>query len=954
MGCGPARDTARSGTYGTRARYGRLRGRAVGEEETGGLRGLRAWAEDASRRTAQLLPQTGRVLRDAADYDDAIDELGRLEALLEHDPALRNTVGIRLGALFVLRYAAGNRPEDRQRAEQLLREGRTPKPGVDIPAEDIEMASLFLSWLPLPQLGAMMRGELSFTDASLMSVEPGAAEAVEAAMREFAASTRADGSPEGAQIRRVIAGIDAFRATGEPDGLLDVIPEGHPFAAQLRQMVGMLQDVPQATRTEFVRQAPTLDVQSPDALAMQGLVPALMLMTDGVTRHDADQLRAAGVALRKAHAQMSPDHPMAGRVADTVDALRHLGEGTDGNLADLDTARRDLPESFRTLVETLTAGNDSVRLPLRVFDLKHALSKAQRDGDREAAHRAIAELEGLVEGLTPHDPPYFLVHLALADGHIDDGRLHEDREAMLRGVGHVDLVVAAGEHAPSPVRATLRAREEQARTVRAVLTRDPAPMADLPTAGPDAAPGELCRSAQALHIRHLLTRDPLDLDQAIELGTRARRIFAEGRAQSLAAGGLWDLSGYHRTRWDATRGIRDMAAATETALESLRALAADVVLQLGAEQGLLAARSGASRAVEAALWAATHGQVDEAVTALELGRALVLRAASVSAGVPELLEAAGHPGLAAAWREQLRRSGGGPAAPASVASAAAPAPASDAASSFADELPSALRRQALEALGYRRGGGAGSQGHDRHLDPDQGRRRDQGMLRDQGPDQGRDEGRGWALGEVPGVRELSAAVEACDADALVYLMSGRGSDPGVAVVVGPDGGTRAVGLPLLCEDRSGPLVRYLTAAAARSRHLEGLSEGGPLAEESGPVDGAAVERAWEQALSGLCDWAYPAAMGPVLDALAAPNAAAARPDVRPASRCRGWSSSRAGTWGWCRGTPPGCPARSPRSTPAGSWPSVTPPPADSSPAPPSATAGRRPERPCCSRTRGWT
>lgn len=73
------------------------------------------------------------------------------------------------------------------------------------------------------------------------------------------------------------------------------------------------------------------------------------------------------------------------------------------------------------------------------------------------------------------------------------------------------------------------------------------------------------------------------------------------------------------------------------------------------------------------------GRPEAAVTALELGRALVLHAASAATGVPELLAARGHRELADAWRKET-------AAPHTEGGRI---------------LPGSLRRQALEALGYR-------------------------------------------------------------------------------------------------------------------------------------------------------------------------------------------------------------------------------------------------------------
>ncbi|MGW2743735.1 CHAT domain-containing protein [Streptomyces sp. NPDC001450] len=227
----------------------------------------------------------------------------------------------------------------------------------------------------------------------------------------------------------------------------------------------------------------------------------------------------------------------------------------------------------------------------------------------------------------------------------------------------------------------------------------------------------------------------------------------------------------------------------------MQALAGDVVLQTGPDHGLLAARSGADRGMRAAIWAASEGRVEEAVAALELGRALVLRAASTSRAVPELLEARGHRDLAQAWRD------------ASVNGAGQ-------ADALPRELPSSLRRRALEALGHREPGGA--------------------------------------LFGTPTVDELRAGVAQGDADALVYLIAGEGTLPGMGIVVGPDTGTGVRALPLLSHEKSGPLERYLDAAAQRQQ-----SRGS-----------APATQAWEEALSELCDWATEAVVAPLMTGIA--------------------------------------------------------------------------------------
>lgn len=99
--------------------------------------------------------------------------------------------------------------------------------------------------------------------------------------------------------------------------------------------------------------------------------------------------------------------------------------------------------------------------------------------------------------------------------------------------------------------------------------------------------------------------------------------------------------------------------------------------------------------------------------------------------------------------------------------------------------------------------------------------------------------------------ELKGGIVRGGADALVYLLAGRGDRPGMAVVLGPDIGTRVRALPLLSGAASGPLEAYLDAAAERQH-----------------TGSAAALRAWEDALVELCDWATGAAVVPVLTGVA--------------------------------------------------------------------------------------
>ncbi|KPC91304.1 hypothetical protein ADL27_31045, partial [Streptomyces sp. NRRL F-6602] len=112
---------------------------------------------------------------------------------------------------------------------------------------------------------------------------------------------------------------------------------------------------------------------------------------------------------------------------------------------------------------------------------------------------------------------------------------------------------------------------------------------------------------------------------------------------------------------------------------------------------------------------------------------------------------------------------------------------------------------------------------------------------------------------TPDPAALGAALAASGADALVYLIPGEGFRPhipGRALVLRPGRAEPEVlPLPLLLTPGSHQLERYLAAAGRRSaRHPSAAAR-------------EAAEAEWRAALDALCDWAWPAAVGPVLDTL---------------------------------------------------------------------------------------
>ncbi|WP_159048867.1 CHAT domain-containing protein [Streptomyces sp. NRRL B-3648] len=355
---------------------------------------------------------------------------------------------------------------------------------------------------------------------------------------------------------------------------------------------------------------------------------------------------------------------------------------------------------------------------------------------------------------------------------------------------------------------------------------------------------------------------PVLLDGAISRLTRARTLLAEGRGEHRRVDVLTKLAEAHMMRAATRTGPHaraDEQAFLEVSREALDELAADVLLQTGADHGLSAALNGDLLAERLAWAALILRRPADAVADLEKGRGLVHQAAVASRGIPRLLDAAGHPELARRWRAHVRtgpprlspdaiplhpagipRTPDAPLRPAG----SVPPTGSPTRPAGGPPIPSALRREALAVLGVR-------------ARPGQGR----------------------GVRQMAGTADVAALTEglaASGTDALVYLVPGtplpHGAFPGHALILRPGAAPAMLPLPELIRPGSEPLERYLDAAARRSRALAD-----PHLHVSWK---SAYDEHWQVMLRELCDWAWPAVMGPVLSAVR-PSPSARRPQNRP-------------------------------------------------------------------------
>lgn len=802
--------------------------------ESGGVRALRTWATEAGERAARLLGRDDdRSPASAGEFESSDAELSRLRPLLDHEPELLGRITLVHGGLLAIRHATGRGlPDDPERARRLLEEvrDRTTVAGERMAEDGRQWAAMFLMTVsghvdPGGPAGAPPDFWSVFDRAT--AAGPGGA-AAEAA-RMAALADEAGQLPVPPELRarlgqmRDVLSYMSETDLSDPGTVLAMLPPDLPFGEQLRTMLDLVAALPGSDDSAApadgagsrespvpgaVGQEPQSESESEpepeaDDAVTSAWVAAVLGLPETLQTGDPESLNRLLHRLGGQLDLLPQGHGRASEIENLMRMVLQTAGPLGGSRADSGMAHGQI-DSVVAHFAGWPAGDPAVAdltVGVRAYELFLRMNAAEEAENEEEHRRLAGEVEAL-ERETPADhafrPVVELVHgTALTSTAARTG----DSEMLTRGLARLEAALTDMPMAPPGFpREEFVAAREALRALRAVQGDTPGLMPDPAPPAPGAAPGTRYLAALTATLRHSTTEDPADLDAAISGLEQVRDDVRRGRWPQLAAPALWQLAENYRRRLERTQDPADRDAATDAALESLQALAGEVVLQGGSDHGLVAARSGADRGVRAAIWAASQGRVEDAVAALELGRALVLRAASSSRAVPELLESRGHHDLAAQWRAAER---GGDTA----GNGTAP-------DTVLWELPSSLRRHALEALGFREPGGA--------------------------------------LFSTPTVDELKAGVAEGNADALVYLLAGQGATPGMAVVVGPDIGTGVRALPLLSGEKSGPLERYLDAAAAHQ-------------ERPGVPEAA---QTWEDALSDLCDWATDAVILPVMSGIA--------------------------------------------------------------------------------------
>ncbi|MFI0486630.1 CHAT domain-containing protein [Actinomadura sp. 9N215] len=299
-----------------------------------------------------------------------------------------------------------------------------------------------------------------------------------------------------------------------------------------------------------------------------------------------------------------------------------------------------------------------------------------------------------------------------------------------------------------------------------------------------------------------------DLDECVRVLEEARALAADRprwlRGTEIPA----YLSEAHAERGDLTQAV-------DAGLDALRAYAAEVLLQTTPDHGLSAARGAAALARRITEWCLRDGRPEAAVHALELGRGLVLYASTVAADVPELL-GDGHSELAEKWRTATEDSARSSFS--RLFAAATPARPEESASDYSSIRIMLMSEDVLHGL-------LGDLA-ERSIPTD---------LRHEVLKALTESPKAAGLFDPPGPADIAAALSTISMDALVYLQHGAGTESGYAVVVWADGRLDTVELPRLTQDDI-PLDE--------NAHQDGVGKAG---------------------LEPLCDWAWDAAIGPLLD-----------------------------------------------------------------------------------------
>lgn len=520
--------------------------------------------------------------------------------------------------------------------------------------------------------------------------------------------------------------------------------------------------------------------------------------SEGVQREDTALISSAIDDVRSAAAMLPDDHPLKNVVDAFVSSLLTSRSVTSASLADLEAAQ----EIMRSRTGSDSADPRTRRLVKSVAALGEIMTKAaefKRTFD-------IALLDDVIEQVRGLDPE--LGETVGAGGLPSVGDLERLREMLQQ---FEDPALAFRAMRQSVARGPTLERPDSVQSAMLMvndgfvghdLARLDQGIAFLSTAAENAGadnPRERVKLIDAigfgLMLRYLRSRNRTDLSNAIARLEQAVHL-AEGMPGLPGMASLhYSLGNAYHDRGDDNR--RDRSRAMSSGLAALRERAEEVLLQADPRLALIVAESAADEATTVVRWCLAAGRDDFAVRALEIGRALVLHSISVESTIPDLLAEIGQHELAERWRRESAGTADTPEFTLGPLRVGGP------------DVPSDLRYRVLTEI-------SGTKAES-------------------------------LLHTPPSPDEIAAALRRTGNVALVYLLPGRGKDPGLALVVRADATVESVRLPQLDCVADGPIEVFEQARRALS---------------ASPGD-----EGWRPALDDVCDWAWRVAFETVLSQL---------------------------------------------------------------------------------------
>ncbi|MFB7631053.1 hypothetical protein ACFC0M_08895 [Streptomyces sp. NPDC056149] len=564
------------------------------EEESGGVRALRAWAGEAIGRAKALLPELETVARPSRVHDDTIAELDALSRLLDHDPELRSAVTVWLGGALTLRHAAGGgTPEDRERAHRLIRDARDPATecGAAVCAEDRRWAALFrlTHLMPFQEMLGGLSPEPDITAVFDMVRREGQSGMALLAAEVQELVIEAAELPLPPVFLGQLRQLRELHAHPSADGIADLfagfLPDnGPPGAEQLRQrMTDLLSTLsggagaPSGSGTASGSGQATSDARpTPDAPNPSGTAPAgadtpglptpdefrrMLAALQAVNTTSIDFVDHTGGGdpaaldqqlgrLRQALDGFPDGMPGRDAVEGMMTMLLNVSEGAGGTLEDQEAGlahARTISDYFRRKSGGSFPMADGLAVMADVTDLVSEVQTAGQTEDVERLRGVLPKIEALVDTL-PEDHDFRAIALigrAMARTML--GRFTMDRELVLRGLDDFEEGKTAAEHSRLPIGDHLVDMYPNLAAARAYLTGDTTDIPDREVPPPGASANQLHSAASRLEVRFFCTAAVAD---------------RQGRVDpSIAAFVEWCLREWERDR--AVRGGSGAGAAQQ-------------------------------------------------------------------------------------------------------------------------------------------------------------------------------------------------------------------------------------------------------------------------------------------------------------------------------------------------------------------------------------------------------